>query len=143
MTVINSLYNYLKTCPAFTEVRLDIDCLQTQPEHYSLDSVSGERTVKQYLDGSTVRRQLFTVSSRTNFGPDINQQKENLEVFDALEGWLDTQDALGVLPPLGEKRSARSLRVLSTAYPIEVDEGSVGGLARYQIQMELIYLQEV
>ena len=143
MTIIDNLYDYIKTCPALAEVRLDIDCLQSEPEHYSLDSVAGERIVKQYLDGSTVRRQLFTVSSRANFGPDLNQQKENLEVFAALESWLDTQEALGVLPLLGAKQRARSLHVLSTAYPIEVDEGSVGGLARYQIQMELIYLQEV
>lgn len=143
MTVMDSLHSYLKTCPAFTGKRLDIDCLRSKPESFSLDCVPGERIVKRYLDGGTVRRQLFTVSSRADFGPDLNQQKENLQVFETLETWLDSQGALGILPPLGEKRRARTLRVLSTAYPIEVDEGSVGGLARYQIQMELIYLQEV
>lgn len=143
MTIIDNLYDYLKTCPAFAEVRLDIDCLQSKPEHYSLDSIAGDRIVKQYLDGSTVRRQLFAISSRANYGPDLAQQRENLEVFEALENWLAGQDALGVLPRLGTKRSARSLSVLSTPYPIEADEGSDGGQARYQIQMELIYLQEV
>ncbi len=143
MTVMEALHSYFKTAPVFANQRLDIDCLQSDPDKFSLDCVPGERIVKRYLDGGTVRRQLFTVSSRADFGPDINQQKENLQVFETLETWLDAQDALGILPPLGEKRRARSLRVLSTAYPIEVDEGSVGGLARYQIQMELIYLQEV
>ena len=143
MTVMDSLHSYLKTCPAFTGKRLDIDCLRSKPDSFSLDCVQVERIVQRYLDGGTVRRQLFTVSSRAEFGPDIKQQKENLAVFDALESWLDAQDALGILPPLGETRKARSLRVLSTAYPVEVDEDSTGALARYQIQMELIYLQEV
>lgn len=140
---MEALHSYFKTAPVFANQRLDIDCLQSDPDKFSLDSVPSERIVKRYLDGGTVRRQLFTVSSRADFGPDLNQQKENLQVFETLETWLDSQDALCILPPLGEKRRARSLRVLSTAYPIEVDEGSVGGLARYQIQMELIYLQEV
>lgn len=143
MTVMEALHSYFKTAPVFANQRLDIDCLQSDPDKFSLDSVPSERIVKRYLDGGSVRRQLFTVSSRADFGPDINQQEENLQVFETLETWLDSQDALGILPPLGEKRRARTLRVLSTAYPIEVDEGSIGGLARYQIQMELIYLQEV
>lgn len=143
MSVIDSLHSYLKTCPAFAKARLDIDCLQSDPDSYSLDSVPGERTLSRYLDGSCVRQQLFTVSSRSNYGPDLRQQTENLQLFEDLEHWLDTQECFGILPDLGEKRRARSLTVLSSAYPIEVDEGRGGGTARYQIQLRLIYLQEV
>jgi hypothetical protein len=143
MTVIDALHTSFKTCPAFAGKRLDIDCLQSKPDYYSLDSIPGERIVKRYLDGGTVRRQLCTISSRADFGPDLAQQRENLEVFETLEGWLDAQETLGRLPDLGPKRRARSLRVTSTAYPMEAEEAQGGGTARYQIQMELIYLQEV
>ena len=143
MTIIEALHNYFRTAPVFDGQRLDIDCLQSDPEKFSLDSIPGERTVKKYMDGSSVRRQLFTISSRAAYGPDLTQQKDNLRFFSDLEAWIDEREVLGLLPQLGPRRSARSLRVTSTAYPIEVDEGQGTSTARYQIQLELIYLQEM
>lgn len=143
MTVIDSLHAWLRNCPAFQDRRLDIDCLKSDPDSCSLDSVPGSRIVTRYIDGSTVRRQLFTVSSRAAYGPDLEQQRENLQLFEDLESWIDTCLMTGALPALGEKRRTRSLSVLSTPYPIEADEGTEGGTARYQIQLEIIYLQEV
>lgn len=143
MTVIEALHSYFKTSPALADVRLDIDCLQRDPAKFSLDSIPGERILKKYIDGSSVRRQLFTISSRTPYGPDLAQQTTNLDTFGELEDWLDSQEQLGILPPLGNNRKARSLRVTSSAYPIEVDEGQGVSTARYQIQLELIYLQNI
>ena len=143
MTIIEQLRQYFLTCPVFEGKRLNIDCLTSDPGSYSIDSVPTERIQKRYMDGSTVRRQLFTISSRAYYGPDLNQQRENIGLFEALESWLDEKDALGQLPPLGNKRRARSLNVLSSAYPIDVEDGDQGSTARYQIQFELIYLQEV
>lgn len=144
MTVIESLHRFFLTAPVLEGQRLDIDCLQSDPDKFSLDSVPAERTLKQYMDGSTVRRQLFTISSRANYGPDLNQQKENLRIFEELESWIDQQIMSGVLPYLGEEsRTARSLRISSTAYPMEANEGQGGGTARYQMQFELIYLQNI
>ena len=143
MNVIEHLRQYFLTCPSFDGKRLNIDCLASDPESYSIDSVPTERILKRYMDGATVRRQLFTISSRAYFGPDLKQQRENIELFADLEDWLDAQDALGLLPSLGTKRRARSVNVLSSAYPIEVDDGDQGSTARYQMQLDLIYLQEV
>lgn len=143
MGVINSLHTWLLTCPLFAEKRLDVDCLQSESDSYSLDAVPCERIVKRYLDGGTVRRQLFTVSSRADFGPDLTTQQENLQFFENLETWIETKIEVGLLPDLGAGRHARSLSVLSSGYPVDADEGQGGGTARYQIQLELIYLQEV
>ncbi len=143
MNIIEALRQWLSESPVFNAQRLDIDCLASDPESYSIDSVPSERIVKRYCDGTTVRRQLFTVSSRAPYGSDLNQQRENIELFEELETWLDDQEGLGILPPLGEYRRARSVKVLSSAYPIEVDDGDQASVARYQIQLELIYLQEV
>lgn len=143
MNIIEALRQYFAGSPVFTGQRLDIDCLASDPESYSIDSVPSERVVTRYCDGSTVRRQLFTISSRAAYGTDLTQQRENIGLFEALEAWLDTQDALGILPPLGEGRRARSMKVLSSGYPIESEDGDQGSTARYQIQLELIYLQEV
>lgn len=141
MTVIDSLHTWLKSCPLFANERLDIDCLQSKADSYSLDAVPCERIVKRYLDGSTVRRQLFTVSSREVYGPDLTKQSKNLQLFEDLEDWLESEIDTGRMPDLGTNRRVRSLSVLSSGYPVEADEGQGGGTARYQIQLELIYLQ--
>ncbi|MGM9564155.1 MAG: hypothetical protein ACI3VQ_08815 [Faecousia sp.] len=127
--------------PRLQGERLDIDCLRSKEGSYSIDSEPGESVAQRYLDGSTVRRFLFTISGRMYYGSDIANQAENLAFFEELEAWLSKRELLLDLPDLGEKRTARSLEVLSSAYQIVVDEEK--GSARYQIQMRLTYLQEV
>lgn len=143
MTVIEALRQYFLQAPCLTGQRLNIDCLASDPGSFSIDSVQTERVVSRYMDGSTVRRQLLAISSRAYFGEDLAQQRENIELFEQLESWLDQQDTFYRLPDLGEKRHARTLAVTSSPYPVEVDDGDQGSTARYQIQLELIYIQEV
>lgn len=141
MTVMEHLRKYFMTFPGLAGERLDIDCLRSQPDSYSIDSVPTQSVTQRYLDGSTVRCCLFTISGRMQYGPDLQHQRENLEFFSALECWLSEQEMFLRLPDLGEGRTARSLEVTSSAYPCIVDEDE--GTARYQIQLRLIYLQEV
>lgn len=141
MTVIEYLRQYFMNFPRLQGERLDIDCLRSQEGSYSIDSAPGESVSQRYLDGSAVRRFLFTISGRMYYGSDIATQAENLAFFEELETWLSRRELLLDLPELGEKRTARSLEVLSSAYPIIVDDDE--GLARYQIQMRLTYFQEV
>lgn len=141
MTVMEHLRQYFMTFPGLQEHRLDIDCLQSKPESFSIDSVPSECVVQRYLDGSVVKRLLFTISSRMYYSSELAGQEENLQFFEDLENWVTQKDMLMDLPDLGEKRRARSLEVTLSGYPFTVNEDE--GLARYQIQFRLIYLQEV
>lgn len=141
MTLIEHIKNYFMTCPALEGKRIDIDCLAADPDSISIDSQPSERIVKRYLDGSAVCKYSFTLSSRMYYSSDLKQQAENIDFFEQITEWLMEEALLFRLPELGEKRIARTLSVLGSAYPILVSEEL--GLARYQIQLELIYLQEV
>ena len=141
MTVIESLRAYIQKFPHLDGKRLDIDCLSSKVDHYSVDNVPCESVVTRYLDGSSIRRCLFTLSSRTYHGTDIQQQAANMAFFEAFEEWLEQKAFFQQLPELGSKRKARSIAVTSSACPLIVDGDT--GTARYQIQCELIYLQEV
>ena len=141
MTVTKSLQQYFLTFPGLSGKRLNIDCLTAKTDSYSIDSVPSETVMKRYIDGTAVKRHLFVISSRCFYSSDQQQQEENIAFFDALSEWLEEQEILGLLPDLGEKKTARKITVLSSAYPLIVDDG--GETARYQIQLELIYLQEV
>ncbi len=141
MTIIEHLRAYFQQYPGLAGERLDIDCLASAADNYSIDSVPCESVVSRYLDGSSVRRCLFTISSRRYYGQDLTQQAENLAIFEGLESWLEQKLRFLQLPTLGERRRARAVHVLSSAYPIIIDDDT--GTARYQIQCDLIYTQEV
>ena len=141
MTVIEALRQYFMQFPKLQEERLDINCLQSKPESFSIDSVPSESVVTRYMDGSAVRRCLFTISSRMYHCADLQNQDGNMAFFEELEDWLDKKNLFLQLPDLGEKRTVRTLEVTQSAYPFILDEN--GETARYQIQMRLTYLQEV
>lgn len=139
MSVLGIVREYLKGFPQLSGKRVDIDCLANQAGRYSVDSEPAETMVTRYLDGSSVRRLLFTVASREYFGDDIQSQNENIEFFERFEAWLERQAFFGRLPQLGAGRQVRSLRASSSAHPVQVADN---GTARYQMICELIYLQE-
>ena len=141
MTVIESLREYFKTFPKLRNERVDLNCLQSKVDSYSIDSVPGEGVSTRYMDGSTVRRSLFTISGRMYHSDDLNNQSRNMEFFEELENWVENKNLFMQLPDLGEKRKARSLEVTLSGYPYLLDEN--GETARYQIQLRLTYLQEV
>ncbi len=141
MTVIEALRKYFKQFPRLQEERLDMNCLQSKTDSYSIDSVPGESVLTRYLDGSTVRRCLFTISGRMYHSADLKNQNSNMAFFEDLEAWIERKTLFMHLPELGEKRKARSLEVTLSGYPYLLDEN--GETARYQIQCRLTYLQEV
>lgn len=141
MTIFEALRQYFMQFPELQKERLDINCLQSKPESYSIDSVPSESVITRYIDGSTVRRCLFTISSRRYHCSDLKNQNANMAFFEKLEIWLDKKNLFMQFPDLGEKRTVRALEVTQSAYPFILDEN--GETARYQIQMRLTYLQEV
>lgn len=141
MTIMEALCTYFQGYPPLARERIGIDCLADREYSYSIDAVPTESVTKRYIDGGSDRRFLFTFSSRMYYGDDLKQQADNHAFFEGLEQWLAEQELFFQVPTLGQNRRARPLRVLLSAYPLIVDADS--GTARYQIQCELNYIQEV
>lgn len=141
MSIMECLREWFRGFPELEGKRLNLDCLASDPESYSIDSAPTESVVTRYCDGSTVRRRLFTLSGRDYFGTELAQQDENAAFFDALELWVEEKALLMQWPDLGPGRTVRAIHVLQSGYPIEVESSDGGLLARYQAQMEIIYLQ--
>lgn len=140
MTLIQHMADYLKAFPMLKGERIDIDCLATEEGSFCLYSEPGETVIHRYLDGSSVRRKLFTFAGRRFYGTNLQVQAGNAAFFEDLESWLLRQEQLSLLPKLGEQRRARELTVFSSGAPVYVDDD---GTAQYQMQLQLIYLQEV
>lgn len=139
MTIIEAVRGWLRTYPSLASGRLAVDFLPKQAQTYSVDSVPSKEEIKRYLDGSSVRQFLFTLSSREFKGEDIVQNVDNLTFYEGFAAWVLNQSRRRQLPELGEGRTARKVEVTTSGYPFQVDEH---GTARYQIQLRLEYFQK-
>lgn len=139
MTIIEAVRGWLRTYPPLASGRLAVDFLPKQAQTYSVDSVPSKEEIKLYLDGSSVRQFLFTLSSREFKGADIAQNVDNLTFYEGFATWVLNQSRRRQLPELGEGRMARKVEVTTSGYPFQVDEH---GTARYQIQLRLEYFQK-
>lgn len=134
-----NIYQWLSAFPGLSGGMIHLDFLPSEARSYSVCSVPTEPVLQRYVDGSSRRQLLFAVASREFYGPDTELQSQSLSFFDALESWVEQKNARREYPALGDGKRCVSIEVLSTAYPLTV---SPDGMAQYQIQMKLTYLQE-
>ena len=139
MSITAAIRNYLETYPGLSGGVMHVDWLPESARYYSIESVPCEPVLKQYMDGSSRRQYQFNLASSMYFGPDVDSQSENMEWFESFDTWIQTQNLFRRLPDLGDGRKCQSIEILSSAYPVAVDGN---GLARYQLQMGITYLQE-
>lgn len=139
MSITAAIRNYLETYPGLSGGVMHVDWLPESARYYSIESVPCEPVLKQYMDGSSRRQYQFNLASSMYFGPDVDSQSENMEWFESFDSWIQTQNLFRRLPDLGNGRKCQSIEILSSAYPVAVDGN---GLARYQLQMGITYLQE-
>lgn len=139
MTIIEAVREWLKSCPLLAEERLNVDYLPVDVRSYSVEVIPSKGTIKQYMDGSSIRQFLFMLASREFVAGDIAQSEDNLQFYEDFAAWVERQNRRPKhLPDLGEGRSARKIEVTTPGYLYQLDDQ---GTARYQIQMELTYVQ--
>ena len=139
MTIVEAVRAWLKTCPALEGERLNVDFLPTDAQTYAVEVVPCRETVKQYIDGSKIKRFLFVLASREVVSADIAQNTGNLAFYEDFAEWVERQNRRPKhLPDLGEGRTVRKIEVTTSGYLDYTDDHET---ARYQIQMELTYTQ--
>lgn len=139
MALTDALQAWLETFPGLSGGVMHVDWLPAAARSFSVDSVPTEPILSHYMDGSTRRQLLFVVASREYYGPDVPSQEENMEWYEDLSIWVENQNIQRSFPDLGAGRQCKSIEIISTAYPVAVTDD---GMARYQVQMKLTYLQE-
>lgn len=137
-TIIEGVRSYVGGCPLLAGGLINVDFLPEEAASYSVDTTPTEPVIKAYLDGSSVRQYLFTVSTRTYFGEFVRQQIDNLAFFEGLAEWFETQERAGNRPELPAGKTAKKIEVVSSGYVFAAESET----ARYQMQLRLTYYQE-
>ncbi len=139
MTIVEAIRGWLRTYEPLSKGRLAVDFLPKQAQTYSVDTVPCKEEIKRYMDGSSLRQFLFTLSSRNFKGENIGQNVDNLAFYEAFSAWVLQQNQTKTFPVLTAGQTARKIEVTTSGYPFFVDEH---GTARYQIQMRMEYFQK-
>lgn len=139
MTIIEALKTYIESCPylANFEKEINVNYLESEDTSYSIETVPCNPILKKYLDGSCKKQYEFIFCSKESFGQDVLTNIEKSGFYESFSSWIEEQNYLGILPDLGEGKEAIKIKVNTNGYPFQTDIDQ----ARYQIQLNLIYLE--
>jgi hypothetical protein len=138
-TIIEALRTYISTyAPLDDAFPVHVDYLPNQTSSYSIDPVPGTTVIEQYMDGSSLRRYLFVLSSREPYGEDVLQNLTNSSFYEDFAEWLETNTKAGTFPVLESDKAPQ--RILASGLGYILEEGT--DTARYQIQCSIEYEQK-
>lgn len=136
-SVLQGIKEFIETYPDLKAFpKIDMEKLEENATAYMIENVPADPIVKKYVDGSSIRRCVFAISSREFYG-DV----ENLETHAFYEGfssWMEECSSSGNLPDIGENMEAMSVKATTGAYVYNAE----GTKAQYRIQCVLNYYKK-
>lgn len=136
--MISSIKAFIKTCPALSDIDVNINYLSENIADGAIENTSCEPIIKNYTDGGALRQFLFTVALREKYGQNVAENTAATTKLEQLSDWIYEQDRLGILPNLDGNKNSVSLEVVKTGW---VDEKQ-NDTAKYQLQCRLVYYQD-
>lgn len=139
-TIIQALFNWFDGCGILSpNYNLGVDNLGEDAQQYCIEVVPCKPVLTKYADGSSKNQYLFIFASREFYSEDECNNMKNLEFYERLEEWIESQDISGNLPQLPEGHTPQRIEVLSSGYVMDNDTKT----ARYQIQCRLKYIKQI
>lgn len=133
-----AMRTWLRTCPTLERGRRFGADYLAEDESYSLDAVPTALKYRENILGEMKLRekqeQNFVLASREPYGPQFQQNLENLGVMQDVSAWIVEQNNVRNFPDW-EGGEVLAIVPTLTGYPISM--GSA--YARYQIQIKVTY----
>lgn len=132
MSITKAIRDYLLTCPYLNQKKINIDYLGSDADEYSIEKISCEPVIKQYIDGSTIRQYQFALTSIKFYDSNYSINMENNDFYELFEQWIKKQN------------DANNFPYIEGVYAIEVIQDSSletkeTDTAKYQIQLRVLY----
>lgn len=136
MSIIESIKNYLESCPYFEGKAININYLSPQNGSLSIDNVPKNPIVKRYSDGESLMQFCFLLAERIVYDGSIQENLQISQFFEEFESWIELQNKEKNLPDLSY------MGLLSVS--IEVTESgtiydTARTSARFQTGLRLLY----
>jgi len=141
MSIIESIRNYIMTCPYLEELaKVNVDFLPDDPTTYSIEQTPSEPIIKRYLDGATDRQITFVFACRMLYNDELINNINNSGFFEKFQDWLFDNSENDIFPELEEGLDPYRIEAISSGYLYDISGDLTN--ARYQIQCRLLYEKE-
>ena len=136
-TVIQSLKDWLLTCPLLEGQRLNTNYLGAEATEFAIIETPTNPVREHYLDGSGVRQKVVAITAVQDSSPDLLQQLAASGFWEELCEWVEDQVRNDDLPELDGDRETCSVEVTASPYLFY----TTAQTARYQVQVLITYTQ--
>lgn len=138
MSLISAVKTYLLTYTGLeTGAPLWVNYLNEQPTGYSIVPLPGQRTVEDYIDGSSLREFPFAFQIMASTA-DEAARLDNIAFGETFSAWLEAQTKAGTLPTLESGKVSFSVEATQWGHLFQQGDSGTG---IYQISCRLIYEQ--
>ena len=134
----NAITEWLSTYPSIYEW-VYFNASQMVQNNTSVNSVSSERKIEQFIDGSYMSELYFSITMIKGY--DVETSTTNLDAMNEIENlmaWVDNDDNMSYLN-FGEDVNILDLDVVELTPTITVDKEQ--NLAKYQFRAKITYIQ--
>ena len=125
---------WLKSSPILKNDRIGIDYLSNEADSWAVAMSPTQPVVKKYINGAYVGQFEFIIASRQQFGDNLNNNAQNIEVCEKLAEWLISAPTL---PDFGEEKDTQKCEIVSSGYISSANAQT----ARYEIRAKIIYIK--
>jgi hypothetical protein len=139
MSIIESIKDYLITCPQLSGKEININYLSPCQDSFAIDNVAKNPIVKRYISGETIRQYCFLLAGRVIYDADLNSNVEISQFFENFENWIASNNEAGIFPDFGKP----------DIVPIAIEVTKSGEIqdtartsARIQVELRLLYKQK-
>ena len=140
MTIIESIKQYIATCPYLEEnSTIHYNGTDLAIGDYSLDSIAEEIIEKQYLSGDSIRVYPFKFTFSGSMADDAERLNNNV-FMENFVAWLESQSKNGILPNLGSNKDSFAINAVKWGYFNYLESPITSG--KYQIECKLFYYQK-
>lgn len=134
-----ALRDWLRGCPAIAgESAFGVDYLGDVPGSFALRALPSEVKYRTNILGGTAplprQSREYALEARAAYGAEPGQNLENLELFQAIAGWMLAENAAGRFP---EWEEGRVTAILPAVCAAPEDAGSDS--ARYRLRIRVEY----
>ena len=134
----NAITEWLSTYPSIYEW-VYFNASQMIQNNTSVNSVSSERKIEQFIDGSYMSELYFSITMIKGY--DVETSTTNLDAMNEIENlmaWVDNDDNMSYLN-FGDDVNILDLDVVELTPTITVDKEQ--NLAKYQFRAKITYIQ--
>ena len=129
------LLNVLDTLTT-NEHYINANMLEKEIENYSLDKLPTQSVVRSWIDGTKVKRDVYSFRSRKTYSQDTMNNLKNIGFFEDFEEIIESNNRRGILPNID---GIISIECLNCGSLTRADTNE----AIFNIQIQITYMMEV